>query len=171
MDAMNLWPVVRHALLYGGVLSAALSVMLIALLWMNPEILLNDYPPDIRQKHGPMSERSKRQRVLVAIAISAVALGIVAASFSAVRANGGGRIQFLTAFVHLFVMFSVFNVVDLLLLDWPLVAITPRFMVLPGTEGSAGYKDYGFHFRGFLIGVVLVLVASGLMAAAAAALF
>ena len=35
MDAMNLWPVVRHALLYGGMLSAALSVMLIALLWMN----------------------------------------------------------------------------------------------------------------------------------------
>jgi hypothetical protein len=168
---MTLWPVIRHALLYGGVLSAVLSVLLLGLLWTNPEILLNDYPPDIRKKHGPMSDRSKRQRVPVGIVIGAVALGIVTASFSAVRANGGGKIPFLTAFVHLFVMFSVFNVVDLLLLDWLLVAIGPSFLILPGTEGSAGYKDYWFHFRGFLIGAVLIFVVSGLIAGAVTALF
>jgi len=168
---MSLWPVVRHALLYGGVLSAVLSVLLLGLLWMNPEILLRDYPPDIQEKFGPMSERSKRQRILVAILMGAVGLGIVTLSFSAVRASGGGQIPFLTAFVHLFVMFSVFNVVDLVLLDWPLVALGPRFVVLPGTEGSAGYKDYWFHFRGFLIGAVLILVASGLIAGVVAALF
>jgi hypothetical protein len=171
MDAMNLWAVVRHALLYGGVLSAVLSVLLLGLLWINPEILLNDFPPDIREQHGPISERSKRQRFLVAVLFGAIGLGIVAASFSAVREHGAGRVSFLTAFVHLFVMLSVFNVVDLLLLDWPLVAIVPRFIVLPGTEGSAGYKDYWFHFRGFLIGVVLILVSSVLMAAVVAALF
>jgi hypothetical protein len=171
MDAMTLWPIIRHALLYGSVLSAVLSVLLLGLLWMNPEILLNDYPPDIRKKHGPISERSKRQRVSVAILIGAVALSIVTASFSTVRANGGGKIPFLTAFVHLFVMFSVFNVVDLLLLDWLLVAIGPGFLVLPGTEGLTGYKDYWFHFRGFLIGAVLIFVASGLMAGVVAALF
>ena len=168
---MTLWTLIRHALLYGGVLSAVLCVLLLGLLWTNPEILLNDYPPDIRKKHGPMSDRSKRQRVPVGIVIGAVALGIVTASFSAVRANGGGKIPFLTAFVHLFVMFSVFNVVDLLLLDWLLVAIGPSFLVLPGTEGSAGYKDYWFHFRGFLIGAVLIFVVSGLVAGVVAALF
>lgn len=168
---MTLWPVIRHALLYGGVLSAALSALLLGVLWMNPEILLKDYPPDVRKKHGPMSERSKWQRVPAAIVIGVMALGIVAASFSGVRANGAGKIPFLTAFVHLYVMFSVFNLVDLLLLDWPLAAIGPRFVVLPGTEGSAGYKDYGFHFRGFLIGAVLILVASGVMAAVVAAVF
>src|SRR4051794_20135300 len=160
MDATTLWPVIRHALLYGGLLSAVLTVLLLGVLWMNPEILLNDYPADIQHKHGPMSERSKRQRIPVAILIGAVALAIVTVSFSAVRANSGGRIPFLTAFVHLFVMFSVFNMVDLLVLDWPLVAIRPSFMVLPGTEGSAGYEDYWFHFRGFLIGSVLILAAS-----------
>jgi hypothetical protein len=171
MDALPLWPVIRHALIYGAVLSTVLAVLLLGLLWMNPEILLNDYPPDIRKRYGPMSERSKRQRIPVAIVTGFVALVIVIASFSTVLANGGGKIPFLTAFVHLFVMFSVFNTVDLLLLDWPLVAIGPRFIVLPGTEGSAGYKDYWFHFRGFLVGTVLILVASGLMATAIAALF
>jgi len=66
---------------------------------------------------------------------------------------------------------SVFNVVDLLLLDWPLVAIAPRFIVLSGTEGSAGYKDYWFHFRGFLVGAVLILGVSAAVAAVVAALF
>lgn len=171
MDAMSLWAVIRHALVYGVVLSAVLSVLLLGVLWINPEILLNDYPPDIRDKHGPMSERSKRQKVPAAILLGTVGLAVVAASFSAVRENVGGHVPFLTAFIHLFVMFSVFNVVDLLLLDWPLVAIVPRFMVLPGTEGSAGYKDYWFHFRGFLVGIVLILMASGLLGAVVAALF
>ena len=138
---------------------------------MNPEILLNDYPPDIRERFGPMSERAKRQRTPAAIILGAVTLAIVIESFSTVRENSGGDIQFRTAFVHMFVMFSAFNVVDLLLIDWPLVAIKPRFIVLPGTDGSAGYKDYWFHFRGFLIGAVLVFFASGLIAAVIAALF
>jgi hypothetical protein len=118
-----------------------------------------------------MRERSKRQRIPVAVLMGVVTLVIVTASFSTIRTNGGGKIPFRTAFVHLFVMFSVFNVVDVLLIDWPLVAIGPRFIVLPGTEGSAGYKDYWFHFRGFLVGAVLIFVASGAMAAAISAVF
>jgi hypothetical protein len=171
MDGTTLWPVIRHALLYGAMLSAMMCALLVGLLWMNPEILLNDYPPDIREKHGPISARSKRHRALAALVIGAAALGVVAASLSEVRTGSGGKIHFLTAFIHLFVMFSVFNIVDLLVLDWPLVAIGPRFVILPGTEGSAGYKNYGFHFRGFLIGAALILIASGLMAAVVAAIF
>ena len=171
VELMTLWPTVRHALAYGVVLSGTLCSLLLGILWSNPEILLNDYPPDIRTKHGPMSERSKRQRLPVAIFFGVVVLGVVAASFVEVRANSGGHISFLTAFVHLFVMFSLFNLVDLLILDWPLVAMRPSFIVLPGTDGLAGYRDYGFHFRGFLIGTVLVLVTSVLIAGVIAALF
>ena len=168
---MTLWPIIRHALAYGAVLSGILCALLLGLLWSNPEILLKDYPPDIQAKYGPMSERTKRQRVAVAIFFGAVVLSIVAASFIEVRADSGGHIPFRTAFVHLFVMFWLFNLVDLLILDWPLVAMRPSFVVLPGTEGLAGYKDYGFHFRGFLIGTVLVLVTSALIAGVVAALF
>jgi hypothetical protein len=77
-----------------------------------------------------------------------VVLAIVVGSLVGLRENAGGHIPFLTAFVHLFVMFSFFKLVDLLLLDWPIVAVGPKFIVLPGTEGLAGYKDYGFYLRG-----------------------
>jgi hypothetical protein len=168
---MTLWSIVRHALAYGGVLSGISCALLLGILWINPEILLKDYPPDIQAKYGPMSRRSKRQRIPVAVLFGAVVLGVVAASFVEVRANSGGHIPFLTAFVHLFVMFSLFNLVDLLILDWPLVAMRPSFIVLRGTAGLAGYRDYGFHFRGFLIGTVLVLISSVLIAGVVAALF
>ena len=128
---MAFWPVIRHALLSGGALSAVLSVLLVGTLWINPEILLHDYPPDIREKYGPISDRSKKQRLAAVILIGVVALGLVVASFSAVRVNGGGAIPFPTSFIHLFVMFSVFNVVDLVVLDWPLVAFLPGFVVPP----------------------------------------
>jgi hypothetical protein len=49
----------------------------------------------------------------------------------------------------------VFNVVDWLILDWFMFCtLTPRLVVIPGSEGLAAYKDYGFHFRGFLHGTV-----------------
>ena len=169
---MPLWSIISHALIYGVILSAVLFPLTMGLVWINPEIMLKDYPPDIQTKYGPMSERSKRQRIPVAIFFVAVLFGIVAQSFMGVRANTGDDIPFLAAFVHLFVMFSMFNLLDWLVLDWLIVvAIRPRFMILPGTEGLAGYADYGFHFRGFLIGSVITFFTSLLVAGAVAALF
>ena len=60
-----------------------------------------------------MSERSKRQRVPVAVVFIAVLLD----------------------------MFSVFNLLDWLMLDWLIVVtIRPGFLILPGTESLAGYN-------------------------------
>jgi hypothetical protein len=167
----NLWPIVRLALLYGLVLCAVLFLLVLALLCFNPEIMLKDYPPDIRAKHGPMSERSRRQRIPVAIFFTAVLLAIVGLSLVQLRKMVGGDIGFLSAFVHLFTMFSVFNVLDWLVLDWMMVLLQPSFVVLPGTGGMAGYRSYWFHFRGFLIGVPLTLAASLILAVVAAGVF
>ena len=40
-----------------------------------------------------------------------------------------------------------------------------------GTEGLAGYDNYGFHFRGFLIGIVISLLISLILAVVVPALF
>src|SRR5215216_5675927 len=115
---MSLWPIISHAAIYGVILSGVLFTLMLGLVRINPEIMLKDYPPDIQAKYGPMSERSKRQRVPVAIFIIAVLFGIVTLSFQDVGANQEGDISFFVAFIHLLVMFSVFNLLDWLVLDW-----------------------------------------------------
>lgn len=167
----NYWPIIRLALLHGVVLAAVLFPLVLALLRFNPEIMLKDYPPDIQAKHGPMSERTRRQRIPVGIFFVAVLLAIVAFSLLQFRERVGGDVGFLAAFIHLFTMFSVFNVLDWLVLDWGMVFLQPRFVVLPGTEGMAGYRSYWFHFRGFLIGVPITLLGSLILAAVAAGAF
>jgi hypothetical protein len=147
------------------VLSVVLFALLLAVLRVNPEIMLNDYPPDIRAKWGPMTERTKRQRVLVAVIVFAVASVVVACSFRSLSIVAATDVTFAIAFAHFVVVFGTFNLLDWLALDCALVRFQPRFIVLPGTQGMAGYKDYRFHFRGFLIGIPLILLLSALLAA------
>ncbi len=169
---MTLWPIISNALLFGVILSAVLFTLMLVVAGVNPEIMLKAYPPDIQAKYGPMSERSRRQRVVVGTIFIVLILGIVTWSFRGIGTNVEGDIPFVTAFIHLFVMFSVFNLLDWLVLDWLIsVAICPSFMILCGTEGLAGYSDYGFHFRGFLIGIVISLLMSLLLAVIVTALF
>jgi hypothetical protein len=169
---MNLWPVINHALLYGVILCAVLFPAILLIARFNPEIMLKDYPPDIQAKYGPMSERTKRQRLPIGLAFTAVLVGLVVLSFQRIHALADGDLSFLIAFVHLFVMFSIFNLLDWLILDWGIgVAICPRFIILPGTEGMAGYRDYAFHFRGFLIGCVITFFTSLIVAGIVAFLF
>ena len=161
---MSLWPIITNALIFGCILSVILFTMILLLAKINPEITLGDYPPDIQAKYGPMSERSKRQRIPVAILFLAVMFAIVAASFAPILGGADRPRLFLISFTNLFVIFSVFNILDWLVLDWLIVVtLRPRFLILPGTDGMAGYGDYAFHFRGFLIGMAITLAASLLL--------
>lgn len=51
----------------------------------------------------------------------------------------------------------------LMVIDRGLVYWQPRSVVLPATEGMQGYRNYRFHFRGFLIGIPVVLLGSALV--------
>lgn len=56
-------------------------------------------------------------------------------------------------------MLFIGNAYDLLVLDWLVICyITPDLVVIAGTEGNPGYKDYKFHFYGFLKGLVITFV-------------
>ncbi len=157
--------IVTHAIGFGLVLSAVLIALLLMVLRANAEIMLNDYPRDIKAKWGPMTERTKRQRVLAAGILLVAGVAVVAWSLETLPAFVARDISFASPFAYFVIMFGTFNVLDCFVLDWALVYWQPRFMVLPGTEGMAGYADYWFHFRGFLIGIPIVLAGSALCAA------
>lgn len=157
-------PIVTHALGFGLTLSVILGALLLVVVRANAEIMLNDYPPDIKARWGPMTERTRRQRMPVAAVFLLAILAVVAWSLETLPAFVSRDLTFGSAFVYFAIMFGTFNVFDWLVIDCGLVYWQPKFVVLPGTEGMAGYRNYLFHFRGFLIGIPIVLIGSALCA-------
>ena len=154
-----------YAIAYGGVLSLVMSVMIVVSLRLSPESWLGDYPRDIQEKHGPMSRRSQRLKWVFGVPILLPPLLFGAALLARLQGVAGSAIPFWQAALAVFVMWMIFNLVDLVIIDWLLfVYIQPDFIVLPGTEGLAGYKDYYFHFRAFLVGCALCTVFALLIA-------
>lgn len=162
---MNLSTLLTYSILHGVILTAGLSVMIFGSLYINAEMWLQDYPPDVRAKFGPMSDRAKKQRAWLAVPFFLYLVGVLVVSIVRLEPLVGS-LTFTAVFSHTFTLLFTFNLLDLLVLDW-LVMMTwrPRFAILPGTEGLAGYNDYRFHFNGFLKGSVGILIGSLLIAA------
>ncbi len=140
-------------LIYGVPGSLVLSALILAVLWHNPRLLLQDYPKDVRAAVPPKTPAEKRRSAYWAVMFLLLLVAFpMLAALSAKAAHQGFSGVFLSAFGVGF----LFNLVDWLILDWLIVCtITPAFVVIPGTEGMAGYKNYAMHFRGFLIGMVI----------------
>ncbi len=127
---------------------ATLTTIILGTLFYNAEIWLNDYPPDIKEKFGPISTKAKRQGTIIAIPFFIIMIGGIIWSNLRLKKAYGGRLGRKTAFMNAFALIFSGWFLDLTILDWLLfVKITPSFVVLPGTEGMAGYNDYGFHLR------------------------
>jgi hypothetical protein len=165
---MSILQLITIGLQYGVVMAILLSLLFIGIALISPDAWVNDYPPDIRAKYGPMSEQARRWRKLAGIPFALILFGLIALAMRALFQESGGAIRFFDAFIVIFVMLFVFNLVDLLIIDWLIfVTIQPKIIVLPGTEGMSGYKDYGFHFRASLKGLVGSFLGSLALAAVA----
>jgi hypothetical protein len=154
--------------LYGVPYSLVLSAVILAMALRNPRFLLQDYPRDIQAAVPPKTPAERRASAYWATIFILVLLAFpIAAAFSTKAAQG----VFLSIFLSAFGVAFLFNVVDWLILDWLIVCtITPRFVIIPGTEGMAGYKNYTMHFRGFVIGTIFP-ISLGLIVAAALVYF
>ena len=142
-------------ILHGGVLSLLASAFIAITLAINPRLWLQDYPQDIQHRVPPKSTRERRASLIIGIPFLVLLLAIPLASTLTLKVQRGGDVSFLRLAANGFGVLSVFNLVDWLVLDWLLFCtITPQFVVIPGTAGAAGYRDYAFHFRGFLIGTI-----------------
>ncbi len=149
----------------GSLVSTALGAIILVSLSYNAEIWLDDFPPAIQAQAGPMSPRAKRQRLLVALPFLAILVGGPVDSNLALMREHGGHLPFLAAFLNAYAIATVFNVFDLLVLDYLILqGVQPAWAILPGTEGMAEYHDVRFHFRGFVKGLGYGLIPSLLIA-------
>lgn len=164
---MNLLQLLLLGSIWGTISGFVFGVVMLLIGRVNPEIMLKNYPPDVRAKYGPMSERTRKQANVVSL-LQLGALGVIVILGLAELRSFSGRLTMRDTWIMLIVIFQLWNLIDLVLLDWLLfVTFTPRFMILPGTEGMAGYNDYGFHFQKFLNGIVLTLILSVVVTAVA----
>ena len=137
----------------GAILSFLASSWLILALRINPRIFLNDYPPQIQESVPKKTQYESNLTIVFGIPF--MSLLLLGPFLSTLSLNKQINIQFWALWLNATGVAFVFNLVDWLILDWLMFCtITPHFLVIPGSEGMAGYKDYGFHFHGFLLGIL-----------------
>jgi len=143
---------------------------LIFIIAKNPRYMMQDYPPEITANIPTQMVEEKRAAMRYGIPFLLILAGfpfLIGLVFKFL-----GPVSFVELWLRIFVLMFSFNLVDLVILDWMIFCwITPAFMVLPGTEGHPGYKNYRFHFIGFLKGTLIVLAASLVIAGLAEVVF
>jgi hypothetical protein len=153
---MQVGDAIRISLLFGLPACALFAVILPLMVSRNPRLMLQDYPKDVQAAVPPKTAQERRQTLYWGIPFWLVLLGFPATAAVATKLAGG---DLLAIILSAFGVGIVVNLFDWLILDWLIFCTwTPSFAVIPGTAGFAGYKDYGMHFRGFLIGTAISVV-------------
>ena len=147
------------ALIEGFIWSVLWIIYVYVIVTKFPWQMMHDYPEDI-QKAATLSEPTDRQKR------NAKLFGTIGSFVIFASLMGFGLVQFyhkdlsfLAILIHIFIIGMIWNVIDLLIMDWLIICIiTPKWVVIEGTEGCKGYKDYMYHFKGFLIGCVYTTI-------------
>lgn len=155
---MTLTAFVLYGLLYA--LLGSLALLLIAL--NGPRLMLEDYPKQISQAVAPKTKAERQRLNWVGIPFVAILVGFpLLVGLIQARQD---HADFWTIMRIVWGLMLFFNVYDLLVIDWLIVCfITPKIVVIPGTEGNLGYKNYWFHFIGFLKGTGITFLISSLI--------
>ncbi len=154
---------ITKILLDGCIVSIIASLWLMIILRVNPRIFLHDYPPEIQKKVPPKTDAEKRLSYWFGVPFILILL--LGPFFSTLAVSTHGETQYGSLWLNAAGVMWIFNIVDWLILDWfVFCTLTPRFVVIPGSEGMPEYKDYRFHFLGFLKGTVFSILGGLLIA-------
>lgn len=163
---MDFGLLVQHGFVYGLILSALFTVVLLGAVLVNVEIMQNDYPPDVKKAYGAeRNPRTRGERRIFSLLFLFILFGVLCYSMVDLKHSTSMEFNFLTLFILVLIEVFTFNLWDLLIIDWLIFnTLQPKFIFLPGTEGMAGYKDYYFHFKGFLTGIGFSFVSALVLA-------
>jgi hypothetical protein len=157
----------KRVLIDGTVMNVLLTIIVYGSIYINPLFWISDYPPDIQAAVGKV-DLPISQQLVAGVLFLFIVVGVPLYSNAKLRRQNNGQMSFLMAFIHSSLIFFYFAVWDLLVFDWLIfVTIQPDFIVIPGTEGMAGYSDYWFHFQVSFLGWVqwISILAGGLVMA------
>jgi len=138
----------------------ATGYILMLMYFFNPRIWgYQDYPDIIKEKVPPQTGRERGIAGLVSIPWVIFTFGFPIYSTYTLKLQQGNEIEFLIAFLNIFVMVTLFFAGDLIILDWFIISKwTPDFVIIEGSV-QADYKDFSHHYRGHAIASIpLVLI-------------
>lgn len=142
---------INKILIDSGIFFAALFLLVFYIGKFKPRLFLNpnDIPPDILAAVPPKTDAEKREAKLLGIPLFAILIGgMLYSTYTFHQQSGAG---FIPLMLHAMFIILIVATSDLVFIDWLLLnTLTPKWAVFPGTEGFAGYKDYGFHLRAHL---------------------
>ena len=134
----------------GGLFSLAASACLLLLMRFQPRLFLRHLPQEMRSVVPPRSEKERWMSIPFGLLI-----GLPFALALLWRTAALESHSFRQHFVYAFGVLLIFNLVDLLLIDWLIVCWwRPRWAVFPGTEQVVLPSPYRHHFNGFMMGLV-----------------
>ncbi len=126
--------------------------------YKDPINMIMSYPPKIRQRveELPQYKETIKHREKIHIGKKILGLIFFVIILSSVAYLSGCR-SFNTTFAHVFVLFFVVNIYDLIVLDWGIFCHSKKLRISGTEDMEKEYKDYMFHVRGACIGIVLGL--------------
>lgn len=134
-----------------SILTVAFVLIVVYIARFKPRLFLNknDVPADILAAVPPKTAVEKRAAIWYAIPLFVILIGgTFYSTYTFQVASGAG---FMPVFLHAAIIILTISTFDLVFIDWLLLnTLTPKWVVFPGTEGFAGYKDYAFHGRAHL---------------------
>ena len=146
-----------------SVILCGLFTLMVFIMSRKPINTLYNYPPKIQERVKSLDEYkdsvpTKKNK----IAVKLIACVLFVVILSLILRFINGYTTFLTAFGFGFLLWTIVNLWDVIVLDIIWFCHDPRF-VFKGTEDMVkDYHDYWFHIKGFFIGEVLALVVCAL---------
>ena len=151
------------AVLLGLAVSLVTGVLIVASLAHNPRIWIGDAPREMQEAATPLSREEKNLRLKWGVPI--LFSMVVIAPLVTLLLHRQSPLSYTEAFGMMWIAGMIFNLVDLVIIDWLIVVLwKPRWSVIREVEHLYHLNSYGFHFRGFLIGTLLITIASALLA-------
>jgi hypothetical protein len=142
--------IIMSGLTYGLIYSIVLSVIVIGSMLWNLEIWYEDYPLEIKEQYGPMSETAKRNRQAFTPIFAFVMFGLPVILFWILDGKTSFHFTLIDRFFLFYIILGLFHLIDLIVIDWLIGMVwDPNWLRLPGTDQGPHYWTFRKHIGDF----------------------
>ena len=132
------------------------TIIIISLTLKNPLASIGDYPPEIKKRCEelniiPTTKKTYSKKDIIRKTIALIVYAII---FAIIINRFNGANSFMAGFINSYIIWLIIDWYDAFVLDCIWFCHSKRVRI-PGTEDMKEYKNYWFHIKQSLIGMIL----------------